>query len=279
MNRVLTDIKVGADSEAFVFSKKENKVVSSIGLIGGSKYSPKDTSQFGFCYSEDNVLAEFTIPPTESREEFINNILLGQNLFKEILPESDFELLIKASHKFEPEQLMSYGAQEMGCEPDQNAWLGGKTNPRPRSPKDGLRSAGTHVHIGYTLDSELAKALDWGDADRKDINRHLIKWMDLFLGVPFMKVDKDMERRRLYGKAGAYRDKPYGVEYRTLSSVWTKSKELIGWVYDQTQKAIDRVSMVETINDSMYERIANAINLGHTPTIDGLIEEYKLQTP
>ncbi len=39
--------------------------------------------------------------------------------------------------------------------------------------------------------------------------------------------DKDTERRGMYGKAGAFRPKPYGVEYRTLSNAWLSNDERI----------------------------------------------------
>ena len=48
--------------------------------------------------------------------------------------------------------------------------------------------------------------------------------MDFFLGLPSVLYDADTERRKLYGKAGAMRYKPYGVEYRTLSNAWLKNK-------------------------------------------------------
>jgi len=58
--------------------------------------------------------------------------------------------------------------------------------------------------------------------------------MDLYLGVPSVLMDKGELRKQLYGKAGAYRMKPYGVEYRTLSNFWIFSDTTIGWVWDNT---------------------------------------------
>jgi hypothetical protein len=44
--------------------------------------------------------------------------------------------------------------------------------------------------------------------------------LDLRLAVPSLIWDKDKKRRLLYGKAGCFRPKPYGMEYRTLSNAW-----------------------------------------------------------
>jgi len=65
--------------------------------------------------------------------------------------------------------------------------------------------------------------------------------MDLFLGVPSVLIDDGKERKKLYGKAGAYRYKPYGVEYRTLSNFWVFEPGLIDWVWNQTEKALTHV--------------------------------------
>src|SRR3546814_9474953 len=38
----------------------------------------------------------------------------------------------------------------------------------------------------------------------------------------------------MYGAAGAFRTKPYGVEYRVLSNAWLKDSKLMSWVYKNT---------------------------------------------
>jgi hypothetical protein len=50
--------------------------------------------------------------------------------------------------------------------------------------------------------------------------------------------DKDATRRQLYGKAGAFRPKPYGMEYRVLSNRWLDSEPLMRWVYNTLQTAM-----------------------------------------
>jgi hypothetical protein len=62
--------------------------------------------------------------------------------------------------------------------------------------------------------------------------------LDLFLGVPSVLMDDGEERKQMYGKAGAYRPKKYGAEYRTLSNFWIFDKKLIGWVWDQSERAL-----------------------------------------
>jgi hypothetical protein len=84
--------------------------------------------------------------------------------------------------------------------------------------------------------------------------------MDLFLGVPSTVMDKGTLRRQLYGKAGSFRQKPYGCEYRTLSNFWIFNPDLIKWVYDQTEKAISFVNSGKTLSDEDGHLIQECIN-------------------
>ena len=42
----------------------------------------------------------------------------------------------------------------------------------------------------------------------------------------------------MYGAAGAFRPKPYGVEYRVLSNAWLLTEDRMRFVYKQTVKAV-----------------------------------------
>jgi len=277
MSKLLTNVRLGADPELFVQDVNTKKFVPSLDLIGGNKYFPQPTAVPGYFLQEDNVLVEFNIPPARTEAEFVTSIHTGMELFKEFLPPSKYSVAIESSYNFEQSQLTDPRAFEFGCEPDRNAWIGGKFNPRPPEPKDGLRSAGGHIHIGYELSPEKIESSMLDNVDRADINRALTKWCDIYLGIPSLKMDLDKKRRTLYGKAGAYRDKDYGVEYRTLSSFWLKSDELIRWAYSQAMRAVDKVSELEILDDSLAEKIAAAINFGNKNAIDELFTEFKLE--
>lgn len=101
--------------------------------------------------------------------------------------------------------------------------------------------------------------------------------MDLYLGVPSILMDGDTDRRRLYGKAGAYRSKPYGVEYRTLSSFWVADPKLIGWAFEQTMRAVEAVKNLEVIDKSLGTAIQSAINFQDKDICESLISKYSLK--
>lgn len=245
-------ITVGADVEV-VLRDKGNNLVSSIGLIGGDKHFPFVVPNGNL--QEDNVLAEFAIDPVEDKVSFVNNISSVLNSLKAKIEPMKLGYHVEASAVFPKEQLQHPLAQQFGCEPDFNAWTG-KQNPRPLPSKVGdLRTCGGHIHVGFEFDPE---------ADPK-AQAELIQWMDVYLGLASVVLDEDTERRKVYGKAGAFRPKEYGVEYRVLSNFWIKSKELTEYVYDQTYLAYERYlneKMIDRLGMRDQQAMAGCINSG-----------------
>ncbi len=65
----------------------------------------------------------------------------------------------------------------------------------------------------------------------------LVKALDYLVTLPMLK-DDDPRRRELYGQAGCFRNKPYGIEYRTPSNKWIFSRDMCLWVYEQVKRAV-----------------------------------------
>ncbi len=228
---------IGCDPEFFL--SNGDSFVSSIGKVGGSKDNPLPVGN-GCSVQEDNVAVEFNIPPADSANKFYDSIMYALDAAMKRVPGLQFSTV--ASAEFPDKELQHPNAMKFGCEPDYNAWTGRK-NPRPMCSNYKLRSAGGHVHVGCK------------DIDKKQ----LIRAMDLHLGVPSIMFDRDTERRKLYGNPGAYRPKPYGAEYRTLSNFWIWDKKLIEWVYHQTANAINFVKAGNTLEKEDGDLIKSAI--------------------
>lgn len=250
---------IGSDPEFFV--KKGGKIVSAIGLFGGTKLKPKALQEFGDGYfiQEDNVAVEFNIPPAKSKKEFVDSISTIINKSGIIMPEG-CELFVGSSHEFENKDLKHPKAREFGCNPDYNAWTF-MENPAP-SPKTSLRVCGGHVSVG----AENIHPFFFARA------------MDLALGVPSCFIDRDLKRRSLYGKAGAFRPTPYGVEYRSLSNFWSKSSELTGYIYDGVEKAFEIINEFEDgfIPDEYYEKVSKAMNEDDLGVAESLCNELEI---
>lgn len=252
---------IGCDPEIFLVNEK-GSFVSSIGKFGGTKQHPKDIGR-GCAIQEDNVAVEFNIPPADNVLSFIESIEYNLNVIEERAKEQKLFLNITASANFPMSQLRSRKAQEFGCDPDYNAWSRA-INPRPSATNKTLRSCGGHLHVGTTHNKI-----------------QMIRAMDLFIGVPLSLIDPDKTRRELYGKAGAFRPKPYGVEYRTPSNYWVSDRKLMEWVWQATHQAGEFLSDGEVIEDgcSTGDLIQQAINESDKDAAEFLVTNYALTIP
>ncbi|MCP5414406.1 MAG: hypothetical protein H6961_07335 [Chromatiaceae bacterium] len=260
---------LGSDAEVPLVDNT-GRYRSAIGLIGGSKTHPRKT-EHGYV-QEDNVLAEFNVNPARTEAEFIENTLLILSDLHQIIKPLDLGINIKASALFEPDQLNHELAMLAGCDPDYNAWELCENNP-PSLDGTNLRSCGGHLHIGF----DRAK----GDMMARP---HLVRILDLVAGVPSIIIDKDKDRRKLYGKAGAHRPKmlemgdPYdGVEYRTLSNFWLTSKDTIGWAFRAVDRAVRNFDELLEITEQFGTTIVQTINNADERMAEKLIEKFNLE--
>lgn len=247
-------MRLGSDPEVFLQDNAGNPI-SAIGYINANKWNPMQIPDMpdGYTLQEDNVSLEYGIPPAASADEFVVHINNVMQKSLEYLPELSFS---KLSCIVFPESQMKHPmAHIFGCEPDFNAWTK-DINPKPTPPHPLMRSAGGHVHVETTR-SPL----------------EVIRNMDLFLGVPSVLMDNGEMRKQLYGKAGAFRAKDYGVEYRTLSNFWIFKDDLIRWVWHNTQRAVDYEGDVSVLE----ARIMDAINNNNKDEAKKLVDEFELE--
>ncbi len=257
----INNITLGTDPEFFLIDKTTGKYIPIVGLIGGTKHKPLKLGKEGHAWQEDNVMAEVCIPPTRTAEGMWNELQVILNHLRENVIPKGTDLVVHASAFFSKEELDNEQALTMGCDPDFNAWT--MEVNEAGDPYQLLRTAGGHVHVGYE-DSDM------------ELNIRIIKAMDLFLGVGSILLDSDTERRKMYGKAGCFRPKKYGVEYRTLSNFWTASQELVKWMFDSTMKAIEFVEENKYMDENTTAMIQNCINSQDKDIAKQLILEFKM---
>ena len=224
------NILVGADPEVFVRKTGKKQFQSAHGLIEGDKKNPQKV-HLG-AVQVDGMALEFNIDPAKNEKEFITNITEVMKIMGEMVP--GYEMVAQPVAKFTPTIMKKQPkeALELGCEPDFNAWMEGQVNPRPDGAVN-FRTGAGHVHIGWT------NGVDINDPGHREACIMATKQLDYYLGLGSLLYDPDTQRRTMYGAAGAFRPKPYGVEYRVLSNAWLQSEELMGWVYRMTTKGIE----------------------------------------
>lgn len=250
---------IGADPEVFLIDKAGH-FVSSIGKFGGSKLNPMPIPGLreGFAVQEDNVTVEFNIPPSRKAKQFSNYIKAALDFISEKADKMDLTIAVVASALFPKKELEDPRALHFGCEADFNVWTQ-KENPRPVAKNKRLRSCGGHIHMSYQGNQMM-----------------LGKLADLFIGCPSIMFDADTQRRELYGKAGACRQKEYGLEYRVPSNFWIKSPDLTEMVFEQAQQAIAFADSGRTIRDEDIPKIQQCINNSDQDMLRELTTTYKL---
>lgn len=260
--RVLNPL-VGADIELFLLHRAQNEIVSAEGYVPGTKHEPFnfDPSNKHFAVSLDNVAAEFCIPPVSDKEAWIAYLNKSIGYLNASLPE-ELCTVAQPAAILADKYLQTDNAKLFGCDPDYCVWTK-SMNERPNAENSNLRSAGGHIHIGY-------------DDPNMDVNEALVKAMDLCVGVPSVIQEPDNERKLLYGKAGCFRWKDYGVEYRTVSNYYLQSQALMEWAFDATMRAIDMVSNDEDI-DYMGSEIRYAIDANDKDLAHRLVRQFNLQ--
>jgi len=249
------NFRLGCDPEVFLLNKQ--KLTSVVGLVKGDKANPLQIESLpkGFTLQQDNVALEFGIPPAGTREDFVKYIATVLNAGKNHLPGLSYST--SSCEVFPEDQMQTAEAHVFGCEPDFNAW-NSRVNPAPRPPHPFMRSAGGHVHVETKLPP-----------------KRVVRNMDMFLGVPSVLMDAaGASRRQLYGKPGAHRTKPYGVEYRTLSNFWIFDPKLIEWVWNETARALSALRDGFCCADPL---VRQCISEGDVELAKILVDRYDLK--
>lgn len=226
------DIMIGADPELFIRDSK-GKLVGAHNFIPGTKKNPSPVQDGAL--QVDGMAAEFNITPVATSGQLIHNVNSVLRQLKRFIPET-YTLDISPVAHFDKEVMRAAPetALELGCDPDFNAWSQ-EMNPPPSLADEFMRTAAGHIHIGWTVDKNVH------DPDHFFMCCAVVRQLDFFLGVPSLMLDGNNERRKMYGKAGAFRPKPYGVEYRVLSNFWIKDNRYMKWVYENTMAGFDSI--------------------------------------
>lgn len=268
------DFLLGADPEVFIRGTTAGKPwVSAEGLLPGTKKDPHPVA--GGAVQVDGMAAEYNIDPAKSEQEFVdlNNQVLIQ--LSKMVP--DFELVNRPCVTFSKKVWDGVPdlSKEMGCDPDMDAYTNA-LNIQPEPDVD-YRTAAGHIHLGWIT------GMDVEDLSHQDACNMMAKELDIYLGMPFAWLDNSeaaRKRRKLYGKAGAYRIKSYGMEYRVLSNFWVGNEQLTRWVYQNAKLAYTNLlagkSLVGKVDPVQYINSPKGENLDNIPY---LCEDLKIPLP
>lgn len=257
IDRIIKKLRIGVGNDAELFlQNQDNKYISSIGIVPGTKQHPHETKH-GWV-QQDNVAGEINILPAYTVWEFVNSTSGVMEDLSTIIKPLQLKLSVVASAIFEAEQLNNKIACVAGCDPDWNAYTKEENIP-PDMMDIPLRAGGGHLHLSWD-----------GVDDEEDARERVVKAGDVYITLPGLLLDDDDQRRKLYGKAGAYRPKKYGVELRSMSNFWAKSKELMAWAYYGAALSVinrneDLPNVEDVINNNNKKEAKEIINAYQIP--------------
>ena len=232
-------ITVGHDSEFALYSG--GQVFSALDVLDKK---PVQVGESG-SYFPDNLNVEIAISPVDNLKDFHQKTEDCLNAVRSL----GYSLLDTPTVKYDDRALDHKKAFISGCNTDYCGYRR-EANESPNfRVMDGTRSLGGHIHIG----------------DKSVDPFNLSRWMDIFLGLHFVMKEPGNTRRELYGKAGCLRPKPYGMEYRTLSSVWVQQAEDREFVWEGLHKAVEwakKGDYRDYVSEFDWRDIPHAINTG-----------------
>jgi hypothetical protein len=243
-------------------------------MVEGTKDNPFKVE--GGAVQVDGMALEFNIDPAADEDSFLNNINNVVAQMAAMVPEYDIEAVPVVEFGQEYIKAQPFEAQDLGCEPDYDAYTGRENTPPDVDAP--FRTGSGHIHIGWI------EGADIHDEDHLMNCRKVACQLDVYLALASLFFDKYDQRRVLYGKAGAFRPKTYGVEYRVLSNMWTKSPQLIRWVYSTTKAALKQLDegnfvgnpqVAEIINNSDREAARELMNKHGISLPEGMEKDYE----
>lgn len=280
INRSVDTLKItlGADPERFVMDARTRAVIPVCGWLGGTKHAPEQLYSSlgkivkGYKVQEDNIMAEYNIPPAQGIREFIQNIHTGEQLLQERIYKENPEYILYPYNyaRLRRSVLAQHeGALTFGCSPEFDAYEEGAECERVSSdalivadtvewpdPEE-MRYAGGHLHLGITSKGKYAA----------DIPHYVFAaFCDASIGLRSLRYDRQGGRRKLYGQAGRYRPTKYGIEYRVLSNYWVTSFERTSVVAEHAftlmaTLANNTVAYVQNLFDEIpWMEVREAIN-------------------
>lgn len=271
------NISVGADPEFFLMDTKLNRYISAHDKVPGNKQVPHKL-RYG-AVQADGTAVEFNINPAKTSKQFVDNINRTLKTIRNRVPKR-YAFVYKPSIVFDEvyfEKEVPEKAKEFGCDPDYNCYNYdvGKPNPKPVAREyASLRTGAGHIHIGFT---NVNDPIDKNHIfDCKVLVKNLDKYFQYFSTF----WDTDRRRANLYGRAGDFRPKKYGLEYRTLSNAWLNHPELWPWIFESVKWIVEQTKK-GVVFGNVYKKtqgfeacMIQVDNKGHLKYRDGYHHDF-----
>jgi len=192
-------ITFGSDPELFL--TKDNEVVPSATVI--------DKQLDGV--AEDGFQVELHPNEHTCRQTSAYFLALSIRTLKKFADEKGYNLSFSLAHTISDKVWKNTpkDTKKFGCSPTETAYK--DKRKRVTGMREKFRAGGGHIHIGSTL--------------VKENQPKMVQLLDIVVGNTLVLIDRNPDnatRRKNYGRAGEYRPKEYGLEYRVPSNFWLR---------------------------------------------------------
>lgn len=252
------DVKVGGDPEFFIFNKNTKRYVSAHNRVPGTKKEPfvLDKEEPFETIQADGTAVEININPSNMSFAFIASVqrILGQTTRLFLRPHEVLVASPCVTYSPKDWEKLPKSALELGCDPDYNAYTGMR-NPTPDPAKflPRSRTGAGHISLSWRKADNLAHPFDPEHfSDCAAVVRRMDLLYFLFM-YPYVEGEYtpysalSAYRHQLYGARGAFRPKPWGVEYRSPSNLWLLSHGTMSVIVNLAKAAF--VSTITEISD------------------------------
>jgi hypothetical protein len=256
----------GSDPELFLL--KNGEVVPSTIALRNEKIE---------MVAEDGFQVELHPYNNSCRESAGRNIGMAIQGLHNLATRKGYELSFNLAHTISDDvwKHTPTETKRFGCSPTESAH--NDKSKRATGLRERFRAGGGHIHIGSPI--------------AKEGREELVKVLDVVVGNTLVLIDRDpanIERRKNYGRAGEYRPKKYGLEYRVPSNFWLRDYVLWSLVGGLVRNAlslkknglsskllesIDMDNIRKAINENNYE-----LALENFIKYTGFMEENEIYT-
>ena len=244
-------LKIGVEVELVVSNQREPVVCDFL------KYTKsKPLIDNGNLYMKDASLLEIALRPCSSPEQYEEAVEEGLYKANQLLP-PNHSLSAQACTQYTQEQLdKDPYSSVLGCGQSLNFY---EHRKMPAQYTDTSRYGGVHVNV--SIGSKMPLSFVYG----MDSIAGLLSASEWETDAP----EKHRKRRTWYGRAGEYRRKPFGIEYRTLPSIaffkmdgnklFSMVERALSWGQEFDTEQLDKVQSI--INNSDGEGALSMRNL------------------
>jgi len=243
--------------DVLVASKQHRPIFKEIGSdIADGGYWTAEVTLANSKLTEDGLALEVPVTPEREVDSLMQHLYEGLREAWKLADDNGYILSAAPLVYLDPRDLVDHPElRVLGCSPDKCLY-DLSTCPWQDPRKITWRTGGFHIHFSI---SEI----------HKDMNKvqGLVMLLDCTLGlydVLIESTDLGRQRRQMYGRAGKFRIQPWGVEYRTPSSVASTNPELTAGLLGLAKMVHvlieDGYNPFEFINQLDFGRVVPTIN-------------------